>query len=240
MYNIGTLKIFNGVTMQSFYMILLGASGVYLTAQLAAYLFYGKIFFPNAGILFQQRKNRFEWQMVFPKNLLLLVIFIFSTSLFGLVMELLGVVGWLSLPLGAVGGLAVNFLINAVIAPAVLKAQHSAAPTDEQLEEANAVVLEDIPADGYGRIKVKHGSRSYYFDAVSANDRLIERGERVVVLYAQDGLCFVEAEAHLFDILFEQDAAPSEEQAAQEQAAPDEAEVPKYDTMIFTHDSKGE
>lgn len=230
--------------MQSFYMILLGASGVYLTAQLAAYLFFGKIFFPNTGILFQQRKNRFEWQMVFPKNLLLLVIFIFSTSLFGLMMELIGVVGWLSLPLGAVGGLAVNFLINAVIAPTVLKAQNSAAPTDEQLDEADGVVCEDIPADGYGRIKVKHGSRSYYFDAVSANDRLIQRGERVVVLYAQDGLCFVEAEAHLFDILFEQEAALVQEQAAHEQAngerVADEAEAHKHDTMIFTHESKGE
>lgn len=191
--------------MNNFYIIILAFSGVYLAVQLAAYIFFGKIFFPDAGILFEQRQNRFEWQMVFPKNLLLLIIFLFFTAGFGLIMDSLGVVGWLSLPLAGIGGLAVNFVINYAIVPLLSKAQDSGQPTDEELDGAEAVAVDDILPDGYGRIKVKHGKRSYYFDAMTANGRELHSGERLLVIHAQDGLCFVESEEHICDILFDEE-----------------------------------
>ncbi len=191
--------------MNNFYIIILAASGVYLAVQLAAYIFFGKVFFADTGILFEQRKNRFEWQMVFPKNLLLLIIFLFFTSAFGLIMENLGVVGWISLPLAAIGGLAVNFIINYAIVPVLSKAQDSGQPTDEELDGAQAVAVDDILPDSYGRIKVKHGNRSYYFDAMTANGRELYSGERLLVIHAEEGLCFVESEEHICDILFEEE-----------------------------------
>ncbi len=194
--------------MGSFYTIILALSGIYLTAQLAAYVFFGKLFFPNAGILFEQRKSRFEWQMVFPKNLLLLIIFLFAASAFGLILDSLGVVGWLSLPLGAIGGLAVNFAINIALLPVLFKAQHSGAPTDDELSGAQAEALTDILPDSYGRIRVKHGKRSYTFDAMTANGRELREGEKLLVIHAVDGLCFVESEEHICDILFEEDEQP--------------------------------
>lgn len=194
--------------MGNFYTVILALSGVYLTVQLAAYVFFGRIFFPNAGILFEQRKNRFEWQTVFPKNLLLLIIFLFFTSAFGLILDRLGVVGWLSLPLGAIGGLTVNFIINIALIPVLSKAQHSGAPTDDELSGAQAEALTDILPDSYGRIRVKHGRRSYTFDAITANGRELHAGERLLVIHAVDGLCFVESEEHICDILFEEDEQP--------------------------------
>lgn len=191
--------------MNNFYIIILAASGVYLAVQLAAYIFFDKIFFADSGILFEQRKNRFEWQMVFPKNLLLLIIFLFFTSAFGLIMENMGVVGWISLPLGAIGGLAVNFIINFAVLPILFKAQDSGQPTDEELDGAAADAMTDILPDSYGRIRVKRGNRSYYFDAMTANGRELHEGERVLVIHSEEGLCFVESEEHICDILFEEE-----------------------------------
>ncbi len=197
--------------MLNFYLIILALSGTYLIVQVAAFLFYGKIFFRDAGVLFQQRKNRFEWQMVFPKNLLLLIICVFSTALFGLIMTALNVVGWLSLPLGAVGGLAMNFIVNAAVVPMMDKRDDSGSPTDEQLEGMDAVVLSEITEEDYGRIEVTHGRRRYDFDAMTANGRTLTAGTQVVVIHAQDGLCFVEDAARLYDVLFDEQDTTTED-----------------------------
>ena len=202
--------------MLNFYLIVLALSGSYLTVQLAAYLFYGKVFFRNTGILFEEKKNRFEWQMVFPKNLLLLVICVFSSSFFGLIMTGAGVTDWITLPLAVMGGLAVNFIINAVIMPRIDKRSDSGQPTDAELDGADAVVLTEITAEDYGRIEVIHGKRRYIFDALTANGNTLREGEKVIVIHAEDGLCFVEAQSRLFDVLFTEDTPPVTEQTQQE------------------------
>lgn len=189
--------------MLNFYLIILGASGIYLLVQLVAYLFYDRIFFRNTGIMFEEKADRFEWQTVFPKNLLLLVIFLFSSSLFGLLLTVMDVAGWLSMPLGAIGGLAVNFTVNTVIIPLFNKHAGSGVPTDEQLEGMDAVVLVEITAEDYGRIEVTRGKCRYTFDALSANGRTLSVGESVVVIHAQEGLCFIEARERLYDVLFD-------------------------------------
>ena len=65
--------------MRTFYIILLGLSGGYLLLQLAVHLLFGRPLFPNAGELFEHTKSRAEWQTVFPKNLLRLIVFVFVT-----------------------------------------------------------------------------------------------------------------------------------------------------------------
>ncbi|MBS7369021.1 MAG: hypothetical protein KIG62_02565 [Oscillospiraceae bacterium] len=192
--------------MKSFYILLIALSGGYLTAQLFAWLFFEKVFFPDGGELFERRKNKAEWQTVFPKNMLLLIIFVFSASLIGLLTYIAGVAGWVSMLMGAVGGLAINFLINTVIAPLFFRANHEGAPKDDELSGLSAVVTEDIDEDDYGTIRVRRKSRDYLFRCASANGRALPKGCKVVVLYAQDGLCFAESEEHLCDVLFEEDA----------------------------------
>ncbi len=196
--------------MQNFYIIIAGGSGIYLLVQLVAYLFFDKIFFPDTGVLFEQRKNRFEWQMVFPKNLLLLVIFLFTSSLFGLLLDALDMIGWISMLLGAFGGLGVNFLINYLLLPLLYKSQNAGVPTDEQLSGASGIAMQQIHPESYGQIEVINGGRKYYFDALTANGRIIRPGEKIVVLHAERGLCFIESEAHLCDVLFDEDFNPDE------------------------------
>lgn len=189
--------------MRNFYLILAGLSGLYLFIQLTAWLFFGKVLFPDAGELFDRRKNRLEWQTVFPKNMLRLIVFVFVGAVLGLLMDLAGLVGWLSLPMAAVGGITFNFLLNTVISPLYFKAIKSGEPTDAELEGMNGEVTEDIIPDGYGIIRVKHGGRSYYFNAVSANGRTISEGTEIIVIYSEDKMCFVESEERFYDVLFE-------------------------------------
>lgn len=189
--------------MRAFYIVLIVLSGVYLLAHVMAKVFFGKTLFPDTSELFTDKKEKNLWQTVFPKNMLRLVILVFTGSLSGLFMDLAGMTGWVSLLFAPVAGIFFNFLISTVFSPIYLKFHKSAEPNDEELCELTGKVLEDIETDGFGVIEVRHGSRNYIFRAVSANGRFIPKGELVVVIYAQDACCFVESEEHLCDILFE-------------------------------------
>lgn len=191
--------------MRLFYLIMLCLSGGYLTLQLAVWLLFHRALFPNSGELFERRKSRIEWQTVFPKNLLRLVVFVFVTSLFGILLDSMGAVSWLGLPCAAAGGLAFNFLLSTVFSPLYFKLHKQGEPTSGQLENMDGIVTEKISPDTYGEVKVNHGGRSYYFRAVSANGRELPVGAAVIVIYCEDGACFVEAAERFYDVLFDED-----------------------------------
>ena len=170
--------------------------------------------------------------MVFPKNLLLLLICVFSSAFFGLIMTGMGMTDWITLPLAVMGGLAVNFIINAVVIPRLDKRSNSGQPTDAELDGADAVVLTEITAEDYGRIEVRHGKRRYIFDALTANGNTLPEGEKVVIIHAEEGLCFVEAQSRLYDILFVEEAQPAPEPAEQE------APRIQRDTIEFHNDEQ--
>lgn len=193
--------------MRTFYIILLGLSGGYLLLQLAVHLLFGRPLFPNSGELFEHTKSRAEWQTVFPKNLLRLIVFVFVTSLIGLLLDCAGAVSWLGLPLAAAGGLAFNFLLSTVFSPMYLKLHKQGEPSEKELENMDGVVTEEISPDMYGEIKVTRGGKPYYFRAVSANGRELPEGTEVIVIYSEDSACFVESKERFFDVLFEEGAA---------------------------------
>ena len=74
----------------------------------------------------------------------------------------------------------------------------------------------------YGEIRVKRGRQSYYFRAVSANGRELPAGTPVIVIYSEDGACFVESREHFYDILFEEDGAPAKPPQSVEETEPPE------------------
>lgn len=189
--------------MSAFYAVLITLSGIYLVCQLVAWLFFNKIFFPDAGELFVDKTEKNMLQTIFPKDMLRLVVVIFVGSVIGAILNSLGVIGWLTMPIGALGGVVVNFIINTLISPAYFKIHKSGEPTEEQLSGMTGKVIEDIDPEFYGVIEVWHGKKSYLIRAVSANDRYIRKGERVVVIHSENECCFVESEDHLCDILFE-------------------------------------
>ncbi len=189
--------------MRAFYAVLSVGSGIYLAVQLIVYLFFGVRLFKDQGELFEKRKNKLEWQTVFPKNMLRLIIFIFVSSVIGLLLDAAGAEGWLSMPCAAVGGITFNFLLNTVISPLFFELTKNGDPDESLLEGADAVAEEEITPDGYGVIRVKNGSRYYYFNAVSANENIIPSGSDVIIIMCVDKLCFVESADRFFDVLFE-------------------------------------
>lgn len=191
--------------MRSFYVALIAISGLYLLAQLLGWVFFNKVFFPDAGELFADKKDKNMWQTVFPKDMLRLVIVLFVGAVAGLLLDSAGAVGWLTLPIGAVAGIAANFVWNMFLSPLYFKLRRSGEPTEAELEGMTGKVVEDIDPDFYGVIEVWHGRKSYLVRAVSANDRYIRKGERVVVLHSENGCTFVESEEHLCDVLFEEE-----------------------------------
>lgn len=191
--------------MRTFYVLIIAVSGAYLIAQTIAWIFFGRSFFPDSGMLFEDKADKSLWQAVFPKNMLRLIITIFAAAVLGLLMDIAIKIGWITLPLAAVGGVTVNFLISRVFSPMYYKLHKSGEPTEKDLEGMTAYVAETITADSFGVIGVKHGSRGYLFRAFSANGRRLVKGSSVVVLYAQDGCCFVESEERLCDVLFDED-----------------------------------
>lgn len=191
--------------MRVFYILLIAVSGAYLIAQTIAWVFFGKSFFPDSGMLFEGKTDESLWQTVFPKNMLRLVIAIFAGAVIGLLIDIVIREGWISLPLSAVGGITVNFIISRCFSPLYYKMHKSGEPNEKELEGMSARVSETITKENFGVISVKHGNKGYLFRALSANGRRLPKGTAVVVIYAQDGCCFVESEEHLCDVLFEGD-----------------------------------
>ena len=190
--------------------MLIALSGAYLGAQLIAWIFRGKIFFPDAGELFTSKNDRELWQTVFPKNMLRLIICVFTGSVSGILMYTAGLAGWMTMLFGAMAGILFNFLISMIFSPVYLKFHKSGLPDNDELEGLSGKVIEEIQTDSFGVVEVKHGQRSYLFRAVSANERLIKKGESVTVIYAQDDCCFVESDELLCDVLFPLESYPEE------------------------------
>ncbi len=192
--------------MKLFYILLTVVSGAYLLSQTIAWVFFGISFFPDSGVLFESKADKTLWQTVFPKNMLRLVIVIFAGAIAGLLMNIVISEGWITLPLAAVAGITVNFIVSSVFSPLFYKLHKSGEPNDKELEGISARVTETITKESFGVISVKHGNKSYLFRAVSANERKLPKGTDVVILYAQDGCCFVESEERLYDVLFEDES----------------------------------
>ena len=201
--------------MKLFYILLIAVSGAYLIAQTIAWIFYGKMFFPDAGELFENKKEKTLWQTVFPKDMLRLVIVVFAAAVLGLLMNIAIPIGWITVPLAVVGGITVNFIISRFFSPMYDKLHKSGEPNDRELEGLSVKVTETITKENFGVVTVRHGSKSYLFRALSANGRRLPKGTAAVVIYAQDGCCFVESEEHLYDVLFEDDAEIEDEDKPQ-------------------------
>lgn len=219
--------------MKNFYILLIIFSGAYLAVQTVAWLFFSRRFFPDAGELFENKQDKDIWQTVFPKNMLRLIIVIFVGSVTGLLTDAAGLDGWITMPVGAMAGIVVNFIISTVWVPIYDKHHQSAEPTDDELEGLSARVTEEIDKENFGVISVKHGYKSYLMRAITANGRTLKKGTNVIVIYAQDGCCFVESEEHFFDILFEDEENKTDKEEEKEEAADEEDKQNKRDRLVI-------
>ncbi len=140
-----------------------------------------------------------------PHNITMLTIFGTAFGAFGIVSKLFGIHGFVSFPASIAFGCIVNFTVMHFIKPFFVGISGDELNDRTDIGGMPAVCIERIGGDDYGRIELVYNGRKYDFDAVSANDTDIEKGEAVYVLYREDSLCFVEKQSEITDIINEKE-----------------------------------
>ena len=138
-----------------------------------------------------------------PHNITMLTVFGMSLGVFGIFMKLLGFHPFVSFPCSAAFACIVNFTVMHFLKPFVASVTGDELGADTDLPGREGVSTERIPADDYGRIRVEYNGRHYEFDAISENESDIEKDEPVLILYREDGMCVVEKQSEVLDIINE-------------------------------------
>ncbi len=140
-----------------------------------------------------------------PHNVTMLMIYGSAFGIFGIVMKLLGIHPFVSFPMSVMFGCMVNFTVMHFIKPFFVGISGDELDEKTDISGMEAVCVERIGGDDYGRIELVYKGRKYDFDAVSANETDIEKNDPVYVLYREDGLCFVEKQSEITDIINEKE-----------------------------------
>lgn len=138
-----------------------------------------------------------------PHNITMLCVFFMAFGSLGIFMRLLGINAFFTLPCCIAAGCLVNFIVMHFLNPLVLSISGEALSAKDDISETEAVCIQKIPADDYGRIELEYKNRKYTFDAISENETDIDVGEKVLVLYREDGMCVVEKTSEVLDIINE-------------------------------------
>ncbi|MCR4781084.1 MAG: hypothetical protein K5876_08320 [Ruminiclostridium sp.] len=139
-----------------------------------------------------------------PHNITMLTVFGTALGVFGIFTKLIGLHPFVGFPLSVAFGCSVNFTVMHFIKPFVASVTGEELSADTDISGTAGVCIEPIPADDYGRICIEYKGRHYEFDAVSENETDIGKDEPVVVLYREDGMCVVEKQSEVTDILNEE------------------------------------
>ncbi len=135
-----------------------------------------------------------------PHNITLLTVFFSAFGIAGILLKLLSINGFVVFPIAVMCGMFANFFTVRLLR----RIRSRPIPKNEDLSECEAFCMEDIPSDGYGKVCVKWDGRSYVFPAVPANEKALCAGDRAIILYRTEDVCFVEKPERLIDALNEQ------------------------------------
>lgn len=127
-----------------------------------------------------------------PHDIFETLIFIFSFSLLGLILDIVSmpVIGTLfcSLCFGAL----VLFGRKHFVSDLIIALKGEKLPSDRPDIGDRGICRESIYGDNYGRITFEYKGREYSINALSANETDIEMNEEVIVVHKEEGVCWVE------------------------------------------------
>ncbi|MCM1334345.1 MAG: hypothetical protein NC084_10385 [Bacteroides sp.] len=138
-----------------------------------------------------------------PQSLTMAAVFSLALGVVGIFLKLLALNGLIAFPVALMSGALVHFILVHFI---LRRIRERPIPPGVDLSECEAVCTERVDPDGYGSVRVKWGGREYVLPAVCANEKAVEAGDRAVILYREDGVCFIERDDRIMDILKEEDA----------------------------------
>lgn len=183
-----------------FYVIVTVVSAVTLTADLILRYMERIQSFGLERRLHHIRGKTIPIEDLIPANLTMAAVFLLAFGIAGLILTLLKMNGFVAFPIAILGGALVHFFLVHFLFPRI---SLRPIPKNEDLSACEAVCAEPVTPDGYGSVKVTWKKREYTFPAVCANEKEIGAGEKVVVLYREDGVCFVERDDRIMDIIDE-------------------------------------
>lgn len=137
-----------------------------------------------------------------PANLTMAAVFLLVFGIVGIILAFFKMNGFVVFPIAVLGGAFVHFFLTHFLFPRI---SLRPIPKNEDLSACEAVCAEPVTPDGYGSVKVTWNGREYIFPAVCANEKEIGAGEKVVILYREDGVCFVERDDRIMDIIDEKE-----------------------------------
>lgn len=142
-----------------------------------------------------------------PQNLTMAAVFVLTLGITGIFLKLSELNGFIAFPVSVMSGALVHFFLVHFL---LRRLRERPIPNNTDLSECEAVCTERAAPDGYGSVKVTWNGREYEFPAVCANEKAVEAGEKAVILYREDGVCFIESPERITDILNEREESGGE------------------------------
>ena len=142
-----------------------------------------------------------------PYNITMLTVGGSAFGISGIFLKLLELHPFVSFPVSAASGCIVNFIVMHFLKPFFIGIAGDILSDDTDISGSPGVCTELITGGedgGYGRVTIDYKGKKYEFDALSANETDIAEGEKVYVLYRTEGLCFVEKQSEVTDIINEE------------------------------------
>ena len=139
-----------------------------------------------------------------PQGIYGYMVFAAVFGYFGLLLLPLSLPWYFIVPADIAMGFIVNFIGTHFLSPAVKRFVNGKAPKPDDLTGYEAVALENIGGNGYGKVRVKYEGISYRFDAISVYHTDIESGEKVDIVTGEDELLFVQKKDEIYKVLYEE------------------------------------
>ncbi len=136
-----------------------------------------------------------------PYNLTLAEIFLMAFGTAGILLKLIPINGLVAFPICVMCGMFANFITVRILK----KIRSKPLPKSIDLSGSEAVCTQTIQGDGYGEVEIKYEGRSYLLPALSENETDILKGETAMVILINDGVCIVERQSEILDILNEKE-----------------------------------
>ncbi len=134
-----------------------------------------------------------------PHNLTLAALFFMAFGTVGILLKLPGLNGLIVFPVCVMCGMFTNFAAVNILR----KIRSKPLPKNVDLSGTQVTCTETIQTDGYGAVEFVFNGQRYSFPAISENETTIRKGETAVIILINDGVCIVERENEIMDILNE-------------------------------------
>lgn len=190
--------------MRTVYIIILVVSAVAFTADMILrYMEKIKRFGLEKELLDFHGKT-IPFEDFIPHNITMIFVFLMTLSLSGLIMDFLLIQWYFSFPCAIIAAMLFNFFIIKVINKGE-KITKKTLPKDFDFAGKEAICVDFIAGDGWGKVKLVYNNKDYIYNAVSANETDIDENDKVLIVMENDNMLFVEKNSEIFDVLNEKE-----------------------------------